>query len=101
MESQNISCEVKDIEKMFSTFTKSNEIIMESLKEMKKEYSEISNVISTPNSNKIMPQICDFIFKYEKMTGENDVKFKNIFNTIIDEYSSFMSNTKKIIGDKS
>ena len=98
MENTKIKCTIDNIKKLQKIVEENNNIILDSLKEIDAEYSNISNVLSTPKSTEVMPKCVDYVKNQEKFVIENDTYFQNVFNTIISEYSSFMSETEKSVG---
>ena len=94
---KNIEYTISDIEKLRNDFKKNNLLIIEKLKILEKEYSTISDVLSTPNSNNIMPELYNLIKRYDEYTTENGLYFDGVFNTAIDEYDNFIKELKDSI----
>ncbi len=101
MEKTEIKCTIDDIQKMKETIEKNNNDILECLKELDKNYEDMPNVLSTPNSSKMIPEFLDYVRKQEQFMIESGNYYKKVFNTIISEYNEFINETKeKVGGDK-
>ena len=98
---KNIEYSIADIEELKKKFDKNNSQILEKLKILEKEYLNIDDVLNTPNSNKIMPELYNIIKKYDSIVTNQGVYFDSVFKTTIDEYSKFVNDLSNTIeGDK-
>ncbi len=97
MENESIKCTVQDIQRMQEVFEKNNSEILECLNKINKELEEMPNVLSTPNSNKIIPEFLNYGKNRYKFVSESSELFKKRFELIINEYSSFMEEVKDSI----
>ena len=95
---KNIEYSIDSIEELRDKFEKNNSLIIDKLKVLEKEYNEISEVLSTPNSNKTMPELYSMIKKYDNITSRNGRYFDSVFNTAIKEYSNFINELKISVG---
>lgn len=98
MEKVSIKYSVNNIVDIKNTFEKNNNTILEKLKELEKEYGNIKEVLSTPNSDKIMPELQELIKNYDNGVTEKGLYFDKVFNSIIKEYDEFMMKTGKAVG---
>lgn len=89
-----------DIAKLEAIFVENNQIILEKISILKDEYNNFSNVLQTPNSNKIVPELYDIICKQKDMIEEKDLFFRKSFKVIMKSYEKFWSDTKKSIEER-
>ena len=98
MEQVNINYSINNIQNLKKNFEENNNRILEKIKVLEKEYKDMKEVLSTPNSDKIMPQFSDLIKKYDENVVRKGLYFERVFNTILKEYNKFMMETEKSIG---
>ena len=98
MEQLNINYSINNIQNLKKNFEENNNRILEKIKVLEKEYKDMKEVLSTPNSDKIMPQLSDLIKKYDENVTKNGLYFEKVFNTILKEYNEFMMETEKSVG---
>ena len=89
--SRNIEYSITNIEELKTNFEKNNSLILENLKKLEKEYNNMSEVLSTPNSNKIIPELYDIIKKYDDIVTYKGIYFYNVFKITIKEYNQFVN----------
>lgn len=89
-----IAYSIKTIENFKKKFEENNNNISEKIDIIKREYKNMSNVLNTPNSSKIMPELYEMIDKYDKYVKDETVYFDKVFNTIITEYNSLVHEIK-------
>ena len=87
----NINYSITDIKNLKNNFKNNNSEIIEKLKILEREYTNMNDILSTPNSNKIIPELCRLIKQFDEYTTSSGLYFDGIFNTVIDEYSSFVA----------
>ena len=51
----------------------------------------MNEVLSTPNSNKMVPELYSIIKKYDDMVTNRGAYFDNVFKTAITEYNQFIN----------
>ena len=95
--SKNIEYIISDIEKLKNDFNKNNSLIIEKLRIIEKEYSNMSNVLSTPNSNKIIPEIYNIVKKYDNYVETNGSLLDKSLSLTVKEYNTFISGLQSSI----
>ena len=98
MEKVNIKYSINNIQEIKKRFEENNNLILEKIKILEKEYGNIKEVLSTPNSDKVMPELQGLIKKYDENVTDNGIYFDKVFNTIIKEYDEFMKETEESVG---
>ena len=98
---KNIEYSITNIEELKNNFDKYNSLITENLSKIEKEYLNITDVLSTPNSNVIVPELYNMVKNYNTIVTKNGISFNNSLDTAIKEYSEFVSQLKETVrGDK-
>lgn len=99
--SKNIEYSISNIEDLKNNFDKYNSLISENLSKIEKEYLNITDVLSTPNSNVIVPELYNLVKKYNDIVTSNGISFNKSLDTAIKEYSEFVNQLKETVrGDK-
>lgn len=88
---KNIEYSISNIQEFKKNFKENNNLILDNIKLLEKEFDSIGNVLSTPKSNEIMPELYLMIKKYDEMITNNGIYFDDVLNTAINEYSSFIN----------
>ena len=79
-------------------FQNSNSMIIDNLESIKNELDELSNILYTPKSSRIIPEEIKYLDEIITNTKEKDSYFKNTFNTIKNEYSLFNQEVNDSVG---
>ena len=82
---------------MKNVFEKNNSEIINCLNKLDKDYDDMSNVLSTPNSNKIIPTFQEYVREKKQYVNDKDNYFKNVLNTIVNEYNNFLDETEESV----
>ena len=98
MEKNSINYSIKNFEEIRNKFIENNNLIKDTLKILEKEYSNMSDILNTPNSNKIVPELYKRMKDYDEMVNSKGMYFDKVFTTVINEYNEFIINTKNSIG---
>lgn len=92
-----IAYSIKAIESFKKSLEENNKNIIEKLGVLKNEYKNMSSILSTPNSNKIIPEIYDVVNKYDKYVKEKEMYFDKVLNVILTEYKEFNDELKNSV----
>ncbi len=93
----SINYSVDNVDKIKNIFEKNNNEILERLRILEKEYGNMKDVLSTPNSDKIMPELYYLIKNYDEEVTKKGIYFNKVFNTIIKEYENFGKEIEDVI----
>ena len=88
---------VGNISSVKKNFEKNNTEILERLRILEKEYDNMKEVLSTPNPDKIMPELYYLIKKYDEEITQRGLYFNKVFSTIIEEYDIFSKEIEDVI----
>ena len=94
---KNIEYSIANIEELKNDFDKYNSLISENLAKIEREYLNISDVLSTPNSNKIMPDLYKLVKKYDDIVKNKGIAFNKSLDTAINEYNEFVNQLKETV----
>ena len=93
MDGINVMLKIDDIKKLKKSLNSNNKAIIDKLNVLKKEYRDIPNILNTPNSNMMIPELYKIVDKYDKYINEMD----NYFNNAINKYTELMNNIRTMV----
>lgn len=86
---------VLDSKNKFDNYSNS---ILNAIKSIDKELKDMPRVLNTPKTKKAYVEIFDYFNEQIKFVDNNNKLFDKRFNTVVEEYTDFDQNVKKMVG---
>lgn len=93
-----IRFESTNISNVQDKFKKENNELLQEIENFHKELYEISTILNTPRSSKVIPEQIEILERMEDYIKKQDVYFDNVFNIAKNEYNNFDQKVKSMVG---
>lgn len=80
-------------------FMENSDTILDNFQLIGRELEDISNVLSTPKSTKVLPEFLEYLKNEEQLISEKKNIYNDKFNNIIVKYQNLKNEVQSMVGD--